>query len=234
MSLVGGVDGCRAGWVLARITSDPTRVDVTVHPRFDELLASNSDLEIVAVDIPIGLTLKGPRPTDTAARALLGPRRSSVFPAPVRAVLGAATYNEARELSLAAHGKKLSKQAFALLPKIREVDQLLRADVSAARRVREIHPEVSFSVWNGEQPMAHPKRSSLGFCERLQLVESRFAGAFETARRELRRGTAADDNILDALAALWTADRIRSGTARCVPAGDPQFDSLGIPMNIWA
>jgi predicted RNase H-like nuclease len=234
MALVGGVDGCPGGWLLARTTYEPTRVDVSVHARFDELLASNADLEVVAVDIPIGLTLQGPRPTDTAARALLGPRRSSVFPAPVRAALGAETYPTACELSLAAHGKKLSKQAFALLPKIREVDQVLGGDASAARRVREIHPEVSFCVWNGDQPMAHPKRSSLGFRERLRLVESRFAGAFETARRKLRRGSAADDDILDALAALWTADRIRSGTARCVPAGEQELDSLGIPMNIWA
>lgn len=169
MPPVGGVDGCPEGWLLARTTADPSRVGVSVFARFDELLESNRDLEIVAIDIPIGLTLTGPRPTDRAARALLGPRGASVFPAPVRASLAALTYSEACEISFATHGKKLSKQSFAIMPKISEVDQVLRKDPSASRRVREIHPEVSFCVWNGDRPMEHPKRSGLGFTERLRL-----------------------------------------------------------------
>lgn len=234
MTTVGGVDGCPDGWLLARNTSDPSRVDVRVFARFDDLLDSNRDLEIVAIDIPIGLTTQGPRPTDRAARAFLGPRGSSVFPAPVRAALDAPTYREACNLSFAAHGKKLSKQSFAILPKIREVDRVLREDPFAAARVREIHPEVSFCVWNGDRPMEHPKRSGLGFAERHRLVESRFAGAFETARRAIPRGTAANDDILDALAALWSAHRIKIGTARCVPAGETSRDDVGLPMSIWA
>jgi hypothetical protein len=36
MPLVGGVDGCPGGWLLARATSDPTRVDVPIYPRYAE------------------------------------------------------------------------------------------------------------------------------------------------------------------------------------------------------
>ena len=39
----------------------------------------------LAIDIPIGIPEAGARPADREARALLGPRRNSVFPAPVRA-----------------------------------------------------------------------------------------------------------------------------------------------------
>ena len=60
-----------------------------------------------------------------ATRRLLGkPRSSSVFPAPVRATLKATNYEEACRLSMNAHGKSMSKQAYEIIAKIREVDEL--------------------------------------------------------------------------------------------------------------
>ena len=144
-------------------------VSTGVFGTFAELLDENPDLAIITIDIPIGLTLAGPRPTDSAARALLGPRASSVFPAPVRAALDAVSYQDASDRSFAVHGKRLSKQTFAILPKIREVDIALRCRPRDAERVREVHPEVSFSVLNNDEPMVHPKRTGLGFTERLTL-----------------------------------------------------------------
>ncbi len=231
---IGGVDGCRGGWLLASAPAGESSVQIAVYPTFERLLHASGDLAIIAVDIPIGLTEQGARPTDQAARALLGIRGSSVFPAPVRAALGAATYEDACALSFDAHGKKLSKQAFAIMAKIREVDEALRRDESARRRVREIHPEVSFCVWNGGSPMSHPKRDGLGFVERFTLVETRFPGAFETARKALKSKVAADDDILDSLAALWSAERMHRGVAKCIPDGPPQLDGCGLPMAIWA
>lgn len=232
--VVGGVDGCPVGWLLARTTRDSSQVGFHVYSRFEALLHENPDLDVIAVDIPIGLADSGARPTDSAARAFLGLRGSSVFPAPVRAALKATTYDEACAASFAAHGKKLSKQTFAILPKIREVDDIIRRDAAVASRVREIHPEVSFCTWNADRPMSHPKRTGLGFAERLSLVESRFPGAFEAARGSLRRKEAEDDDILDALAALWSAERIQRGVARCLPDGALQHDATGLPMAIWA
>lgn len=231
---VGGVDGCPAGWLLARTTVASPVVTTLVFGSFVELLDMHPDLVVLAVDMPIGLPAAGPRPTDRAARALLGPRSSSVFPAPVRAALHAVSYQEASDRSFAAHGKRLSKQTFAILPKIREVDHALRTRLRDAERVLEIHPEVSFCVLNDDRPMEHPKRTGPGFRERLKLIEALFPGAFELARRTHARSVAADDDILDALAALWTAGRILHGRARAIPVGAVERDGVGLPMAIMA
>ena len=42
-------------------------------------------------------------------------------------------------------GKKMSQQAFGILPKIREVDELLTANRTLVGRVVEVHPEVLHS-----------------------------------------------------------------------------------------
>ena len=233
-AVVGGVDGCPAGWLLAKTNVHTSVVTTLVFGNFVELLDANPDLVVVAVDFPIGLTAIGPRQTDRAARALLGPRASRVFPAPVRAALDAVSYQAASDRSFAAHGKRLSKQTFAILPKIREVDSALRTRLRDAERVREIHPEVSFCVLNDDQPMVHPKRTGLGFTERLKLMEALFPGAFELSRRTHARSVAADDDILDALAALWTAGRLQTRHARTVPEGAVELDGVGLPMAIWA
>ena len=62
--LVAGVDGCRAGWVvvLADI-SEPQSIDaVVVVANFAAVLALTEACEAVVVDIPIGLSLRLPRP----------------------------------------------------------------------------------------------------------------------------------------------------------------------------
>jgi predicted RNase H-like nuclease len=41
----------------------------------------------------------------------------------------------------------------------------------------------------------------------------------------------ADDDLLDAFAALWTAERISNGTARTVPAA-PLEDRFGLRMEM--
>lgn len=234
MLAFGGVDGCPAGWLLARTPAAADTAEFAVYGSFRELLASADDLALIAVDIPIGLSTDGPRPTDQAARAALGPRRSSVFPSPVRAALSAHGYAEACELSFAACGKKLSKQAFAILPKIREVDHALRSDARAAALVKEVHPEVSFSMLNGGIPLGSAKKSREGAALRRTLVESEFPGSFAAARQAFTRKDVSSDDILDALAALWSAARIHRGIARHFPQGEAQLDACGLPMRISA
>ncbi|MFL5635521.1 MAG: DUF429 domain-containing protein, partial [Gemmatimonadaceae bacterium] len=45
---------------------------------------------------------------------------------------------------------------------------------------------------------------------------------------------AADDDILDAFAALWTAERVARGAAITLPHADPPMDSVGLPMRMLA
>ena len=123
MTIVGGADGCPGGWVC--IERDTITGDIfgDVFATTQDLMERGRYLAVLTVDIPIGLTDAEPRECDRQARRLLTSRRgSSVFPAPVRAALEGATYSECCDLSAAACGKRLTKQAHAILGRIREVD----------------------------------------------------------------------------------------------------------------
>jgi predicted RNase H-like nuclease len=138
---IAGVDGCPAGWfvVLVELGSSTRREEHRVCASFSEVLGLEPEPSIIAVDIPIGLLdepREGGRGVDKQARRLLGtPRRSSVFTPPTRPALISATYEEAQSF-----GAGMSHQAFGILPKIREVDQLMTPEVQET--VREIHPEL--------------------------------------------------------------------------------------------
>jgi predicted RNase H-like nuclease len=231
MTLLRGVDGCRAGWLCVELGQQERLVGVRLCRSAVELF-KGAEPAITAIDMPIGLGDNGPRPCDRAARRFLRQRGSSVFPAPVRAVLAATTYVEACELSLAAQGRKLSKQSFFLLPKIRELDGVLRANAQLAAATVEAHPEVCFARWNGDTPMLHAKKTAAGRAERLALVEGCFPGAVSRVRSRFLKREVADDDILDALATLHTASRLADGSA--VAFGDADVrDSAGLPMWIW-
>jgi predicted RNase H-like nuclease len=200
----------------------------------EELFAGVDGVDVVTIDIPIGLSDNGSRLADTEARRLLAPTRSSsVFPAPVRAALAASSWEEACNLSAAACGKRLSKQSFEIVWRIREVDHALRGNEDLASRVREIHPEVCFYFWNGRRPMTHPKRSPEGLAERRALIEAEFGTVVDSLWRSVPRGVAAVDDLVDAFAAVWTARRIASGNSVTVPAAPP-VDRFGLPMQMVA
>lgn len=229
--MVRGIDGCHAGWFAASL-DEMGVVSAKLFQSAEPLLETKVHT-ISAIDIPIGLPSDGPRQCDIEARKILRDRRSSVFPAPVRATLAARSYEDACAISERTTRKKLSKQAYAILPKIREVDECLRNNLAEIWGVREVHPEVCFTFWNKQQPMKHPKSTGFGFVERFKLVEKRFPGAADRFRHEFRARDVSDDDILDALAALWSAIRIESGTAVCIGPEDAK-DELGLPMNMWA
>jgi predicted RNase H-like nuclease len=80
-----GVDGCPGGWIGARL--DGAAVTWHLLPDATSVLALAVDA--VAIDIPIGLPDHAARACDTAARRLLGRPGTTVFTAPMRAVLDA-------------------------------------------------------------------------------------------------------------------------------------------------
>lgn len=231
-----GVDGCPDGW-LCVVEERPGELRAEVHLDFADTVAGPSGDALLAVDIPIGLSDAGPRACDRAARVLLGrPRMSSVFSAPVRGVLGLPSYEEASEAHRRIDGRGMSRQAYGIARKIGEVDAVLRSGPPSLReRVVEVHPEVSFFLWNGGRPMRHPKKRAAGAAERRALVDSVWPGAVERLTAQLDetgRRYGADD-LLDALAALWSARRVGAGTARTLPENPPS-DRFGLPMRIVA
>src|SRR5262245_55258929 len=112
--MIAGVDGTRGGWVAVLCEDDLSRPHALC---LDRLSGLPRRLRVVAVDIPIGLSQSGPRQADRLARKALGARRTSVFPTPVRPVLGASSWKEACVRNELADGRRVSKQTYAILPK---------------------------------------------------------------------------------------------------------------------
>ena len=215
-----GVDGWRGQWVGARL--DGRRVTLCVLPDAAAVLAE-PDVEVVAIDMPIGLSDDGPRACDIAARALMGRAGSSVFPAPLRPVLGCRSYEEACAVSRAASGKALSVQAWNLVPAIRSLDEALGDPPNS--RVHEAFPELAFRALDPR--VARPKATARGLAERIRALEPVLDVL--DALAEAPAGVPAVD-CLDACAVAWSARRIAEGRASSV--GSDVRDARGRPMRI--
>jgi predicted RNase H-like nuclease len=238
---VAGVDGCKGGWcvAVARVINQTGKANADcvlqlrsffVASAFAEVLAETGDCELVCVDIPIGLCEgEGPRDCDTVARRLLGgPRASSVFPAPVRPCLLADDYETACRISVEHCGKKLSRQSFALLQKIRQVDDLMTPALQ--NRVREIHPEISFWALNAGVSLLQYKKTVPGQVNRYHLLEGVFKNVGDVLAEAAPGGYGMDD-ALDALVASWTAAQTICGKTLTLPE-NPACDSSGLRMEI--
>jgi predicted RNase H-like nuclease len=228
--LVAGVDGCRGGWlvVLAESTSTDSLSfkEAVVVPTFADLLTTTASCKAVGVDIPIGLSDREyMRQPDIAAKRVLGPRASSVFPAPVRCTLQAFSYEDACASSFAVCGKKLSRQAYGILPRVREADGFITPGLQA--KIFEVHPEVSFWAMD-EQHIMFSKKTPSGAKERVELLNVFFNGDVGACPLP---SAAKSDDLLDACAAAWTAARFVRGEAERLPE-DPPLDSRGLRMEI--
>lgn len=225
---VAGVDGCRGGWVVATWSGGDARPALEVVADFaavaDDLERGRWDL--VAVDMPFGLADAGPRRCDLEARRRLGPRRSSVFPAPVRAVLACRTYVEALAASRAACGVGLSRQAWNLVPKIIEVEAAARR--LGTGRLAEVHPELAFAAMVGA-PLAHPKRTAPGQAERRTALAAALPGLDLVPEALPRLAGAAADDVADACALAWSAQRLAAGGGEEVGG---EVDPTGLPMTV--
>lgn len=232
MSWVAGVDGCRGGWFRVARNTSSGELDFAIVEQATDLIALEPAPSIIAIDIPIGLPDAGARECDVAARRILGERRNSVFPSPVRAALSARSREEASAITQAIDGRRVSAQAWAIFSKIREVDTFLQESDTARRRIFEIHPEVCFRAWSGGEPMSENKKSRVGRQERRVLADQWLGiDTLRIARGDYLKKHLADDDILDAVAAAWTATREIEGQAERLPEA-PIADSTGLPMQM--
>ncbi len=232
--IIAGVDGCRAGWLYAAQDLRTGRCMFGVLFRLDEILLLDSAPSVIAIDIPIGLTEAGPRACDQGARRLLGrPRSASVFPAPIRPMLEAASYKEAGAIGRRADGRGITRETWNIIPKIREADAFVRSHPRLRGSVHEAHPELCFYRWKGGSAATSGKRTAEGRLERRKLVDSQFQVCLDVARERLPRGGWAPDDLLDAFALLWSAWRIARGEAAAIPARAP-LDGLGLRMQIFS
>ncbi|MGU3666612.1 DUF429 domain-containing protein [Methylobacterium sp. A49B] len=236
---VAGLDGCRGAWAGALLDlDDPGRHRCGLFPDVAALLDAPERPLIVGIDVPIGLPdriLGGGRAADRAARARLGPARSSVFPMPPRAAVYASDYDAAKAASRAASEPPFapSIQGYNIFRYVRAVDTLLRARPEVRGRVHEVHPEVAFHALNGDRPLGLAKKgrdARRGLDLRRALLA---AAGLPTTLLDARVKGVPEDDHLDALAALVVAADILAGRARPLP-DPPAQDAHGLPVVIWA
>lgn len=219
------------GWVVVWRDVVEGRTWWEVAPTVLDIVDTTPKPDVVGIDIPIGLVEAGPRACDLEARRLLGlPRSSSVFPAPIRPILDAGSYAEASARRHEIEGKRVSVQAWGIVPKIREVDQALRDDPSLSDRVREVHPELCFMHMNRGRPMEHGKKSAKGRDERLRLLRHEFGELIDKALGARPPGCQADD-LLDAFAAMWTSLRIAQGQGVIIPTSSIPTSTIPTDTN---
>ena len=214
MAWIAGVDGCPGGWIAVYRETTTGRLDCSIEESFAGV-TKRHELDVVAVDMPIGLSVEGRRDCDGRARDALRPwRHRSIFPAPAADVLALfpkltsasfrkmtlpereRAYNHAKRVNLCRTDKALNRQSFNLVPKIAEVrNYLLDRPFSRRDFVHEVHPEVSFAAMNYLEhggktppfsPMRHPKGSMQGLLERRVLLAREFGGTLDALEGRAR------------------------------------------------
>jgi predicted RNase H-like nuclease len=151
-----------------------------------------------------------------------------VFPAPARAVLEASSYEAACAVSRRVSGRAISKQLYNIVPKIREVDRWQAQSGSLSQRLFEMCPELSFTLMAGH-PMQYSKKTPEGRAERIEALRSTL-GAVARFVEPPPPGATRDD-VLDALAGVWTARRYAAGS--CLRLGG-EVDETGLGMVVVA
>ncbi len=212
-----GIDGCPGGWVCA------TRGGVHVAGTLAEVFAVLDGDNVVGVDMPIGLPTSGVRASDRAARLFLTGRASTIFSTPPRDLITFTEYAAANAASKERHGRGISKQAFNLFARIRDLDELMSP--ALGDRVAEVHPECSFREMTGQ--LLPSKHTLDGLAQRRRAITERFGDVPE------RLCGAKPDDILDAYAVLWSAERFARGEHRTLgPVHGEERDDRGLTMRI--
>lgn len=195
--------------------------------RVGEVPALNAAM--VFIDMPIGLPESGDRGCDLAARKLLKGAPSRVFLGLRRPLLAYVGDYAAANAWAKSDGKGLAKQAFAILPKIAEIDAtILPAHQS---RIRESHPELVFWRLNGGTPLLS-KHTPDGLRARREILVRHGFPDIDVWLAKLRRQGAQPDDLLDACVLAVAANEATQGYARRVKCPEAR-DAKGLRMDIW-
>ena len=230
MNYISGIDGASGGWVCVRAKLDNLKnTEFIFAKNLKELI--NDQVQLVLIDMPVGLniiTKKGGRDVDRFARNKLIKRKSSIFNAPSRMILEEKDYSEANKLSKQ-FGLGLSKQSWNLIPKIKELDLILRS--KRKTKIYESHPELSFQEMKGAY-LEFKKKDKEGVKERSKiLIHNNFKASFidEFVNKNIKEYK--PDDFIDACALFWSAKRTINGLELNIP-DQPSFDSEGIIMQM--
>lgn len=202
------IDGCHSGWFYVPVI-DTKNWKVGIVKNINELKGEIETSKYTLIDIPIGLRGSGrlERLCDLEARKILTKRKSSIFPAPHKLSLKCSSYIEACNVNFINFGRKLSKQSWSIISKIKEVNDFI-VNNNFEGKVREIHPEICFWALNRKSEMLYNKKTIEGFQERLKLLSQYipFVGDIvDYSLKNYKRKDLAKDDILDALSGIAVA-----------------------------
>ncbi|MEJ8278219.1 DUF429 domain-containing protein [Pseudonocardia spirodelae] len=215
---ISGVDGVPGGWVVCVLsgTGRAREVSWTVVPDAAAVLVATAGCDAVGVDVPLSVPAGADRrEAERLAAARLGRARSSLFPTPPAAVLGAGSYAEACAAAQAVTGRRISLQTWYIVPKIAEFQR-----VALPASVVEAHPELTFRTMAPGVAFAS-KKTARGAGQRVAALSGWVA--VDGLLGDLPAAARLDD-VLDAAACAWTAERVARGTAELL---GPGTDRLG-------
>lgn len=231
-----GIDGCKEGWVVVNITEDGFEIEV--FKNIEEICLKYRDSDSIIVDMPIGLqeTKNDVRP-DGDARKVLSSRSSCVFNTPCRQAIYEKDYYLANETNKSILDKGISKQSFAICKKIREIDEFLYKSPEFVDKIKEGHPEVSFTMLNFNGVIARPiyenKKTEIGMQKRFEVL-SRYYNKTEDIKAliyaDLRLSRIKDD-VIDSLCLAVTGMLGINNGFKTIPE-KPMKDRRGIVMQM--
>ncbi|MBT8220178.1 MAG: DUF429 domain-containing protein [Saprospiraceae bacterium] len=228
---LGGVDGCKAGWVIARYIQG--KYDLELYKDFKSLIHDNKHLDRILIDIPVGLSsIKFKRTIDSVMRSELKHRRSTVFNAPSRLAVYEKDNEKAKSINQEIENKSLSIQSLAIRDKIKQVDEYLYNKKSNVEII-ESHPELCFKYLN-QDILQTIKSKSNGIEERLKIIQSFEPALVDLYKYKLltiRRKDAKRDDLIDAIC-LCLVNKLGFENNLSYLIDDNAVDDLGIEVKI--
>jgi predicted RNase H-like nuclease len=228
--LIAGVVPCPAGWLIlpARLAGVTVNVeDAEVVKTFLEVLDYKPKFDAAAVWAPIGYyeePVAPYRPCDIAAKEMIGwPRSVAVRPTPSRAALHARTREEAKAIE-----PWLTNDDLRRFKWWRQAEEMFQP--FHHRNYFSAHPDLSYVVLNGDQPVTSSPYQLDGVQERMELIRNKLPGVEEVILRLPPKG-AAQIHVVQAAGLLWTARRASGRAINRLPL-DPNWDSNGIRMEL--
>lgn len=228
-----GIDGCKGKWLAVALTA--TDFELKLFDDIETCCNYFNNADSIIIDIPIGLpeAFTELRP-DAILRNQLKGKASSVFNTPCRQAVYEETYEKSNETNVEVLEKGLSKQSFAIIPKIKEIDEFLQGNPDWKNRLIESHPEYCFAKLNNNLPIIENKQTTQGANIRLQVLSDYYTESYEVIesfKKTYPNLSSKVDDVIDALVlAVIGAIGLKNGFVT-LPE-NPQMDQKGIAMQI--